>query len=141
MPDSKLESPSYPLAGVFGELWFRGVRGESGIFCTFGIVPVLDPLSKVAFDGTGGGRRLSGLKENLSSKQPPPGGVFVYIPSAPVSSSPVSFIVLKAKILSILLLIFGFTIGIELILRQHREEWTTAGLLAGAPSQDWCFWV
>ena len=145
IPDSKLESPSYPLAGVFGELCVRGVSGDSGTFCILGIVPVLVPLSKVAFDGTGGGRRLSRLKENLSSKEPPPGGVLVYMASAPssgVSASPVSFMLLKAKILSILDLIFGFIMGMEVILRQHREEWTTARLLAGAPlSQDWCFEV
>ena len=148
IPDWKLESPSYPLAGVFGELCVRGVRGDSGTFCILGIVPVLVPLSKVAFEGTGGGRRLSRLKENLSSKEPPPGGVLVYMASVPssgvsaslvsVSASPVSFMFLNAKILLILDFIVGLIMDMKIILRLYREEWTTAWLLSGAPlSLDW----
>ena len=42
------------------------------------------------------------------------------VPSSGVSASPVSFMFLNAKILSILDLIFGLIMGMKVILRQYR---------------------
>ena len=106
-----------------------------------GFVPVLvASLSKVAFEGTGGGgRRLSCRKENLSSKDPPPGGELVYMAPGPSSgvppsvsvSSPVSFMLLSAKMLSILDFIVGLIIDMKIILRIYRGSGPQLGSCPG----------
>ena len=117
-PDSKLESPSHPLAGViFGELWVLGVIGDIGAFGIFGIVPV--PLSKVVTPllGSGGGNRLVLLKEKrhsnvlLSSS-----GIWLLVymaSSCGVSIPPLAIFLLNSKILSI----FDFIPGLMMVMK------------------------